>query len=181
MPIQLQETQQGQPIAMSKTTSNNQVATLEYLKSLKSIRDRCEMVYSAIKSGHPEARFEIDESQLDNVAEFVADLIKKDYPNPSTDVPPHSRWRHFLPVGSVESSVIEPLRVAGGDEKVVVKALLDLFVISVLLDAGAGDKWKYTRKGLEPVGRSEGLAMASMDIFMQGAFSSTGKGKDWIF
>jgi hypothetical protein len=57
---------------------------------------------------------------------------------------------------------------------------LDLFVISVLLDAGAGDKWKYTRKGLEPVGRSEGLAMASMDIFMQGAFSSTGKGKDLI-
>lgn len=173
--VQLQQTKE----VNTKMNVNKDTETLIYLKSLKSIRDRCEMVYSAVKSGHCEARFDIDETKLDDVADFVADLIRKDYSDPSKDVPPHSRWRHFLPVGSIESSIIEPLqRARPGDSEEIVKCLLDLFVVSVLLDAGAGDKWKYTRKGgLEgPVGRSEGLAMASMDIFINGTFSSTGKG-----
>lgn len=44
---------------------------------------------------------------------------------------------------------------------------------SVLLDAGAGDVWKYTEKstGFE-AGRSEGLGVASFHMFGSGAFSS---------
>lgn len=43
----------------------------------------------------------------------------------------------------------------------------------MLLDAGAGDVWKYTEKstGFE-AGRSEGLGVASFHMFGAGAFSS---------
>lgn len=50
---------------------------------------------------------------------------------------------------------------------------MDLVTTSVLLDAGAGDVWKYTEKstGFE-AGRSEGLGVASFHMFGAGAFSS---------
>ncbi|CAN0585354.1 unnamed protein product, partial [Ectocarpus sp. 12 AP-2014] len=53
------------------------------------------------------------------------------------------------------------------------RRLVDLVVTSVLLDAGAGDVWKYTEKstGFE-AGRSEGLGVASFHMFGAGAFSS---------
>jgi hypothetical protein len=51
---------------------------------------------------------------------------------------------------------------------------LDLFVISVLLDAGAGDKWNYVPKDEPGVkyNRSEGLGIASFDLFKSGVLSS---------
>lgn len=149
---------------------------VNYLQSLKSIRDRCEQVYSAVQSGHPESRFEvINEASLDNVADYVAAIIKKDYADPAKDIPPHSRWRHFLPPSSIETEIINKAGNCGNAE--ITKRLLDLFVVSVLLDAGAGDQWKYNRPGYAggPVGRSEGLAMASMDMFISGNFSLSGK------
>lgn len=52
------------------------------------------------------------------------------------------------------------------------RRLVDLFMVSVLLDAGAGAKWKYEEKktGLS-YSRSEGLAVASLDMFTAGRFS----------
>jgi len=45
-------------------------------------------------------------------------------------------------------------------------------MISVLLDAGAGPNWQYIdRKGIK-YERSEGLAAASLDMFIEGVFSS---------
>ena len=58
----------------------------------------------------------------------------------------------------------------------ICKRLLDLFIVSVLLDAGAGDDWSYTWTGSEEkktqFGRSEGLALASLDWFLSGGLSS---------
>ena len=156
-----------------------QMDKVEYLQSLKSIRDRCEVIYERVKNGHDKARFDLDESKLNDISDYVAEIIKGDYVDPALDVPPHSRWRHFLPIGSIESSIIDPLKASGADNMEIVKNLLDLFVVSVLLDAGAGDKWKYKREGYEggrAVGRSEGLAMASMDMFNSGLFSNSSKG-----
>lgn len=156
-----------------ETLKTGMAQDLKYLQSLKSIRDRCEKVYSAVKSGHHESRFDIDETKLELVADYVSEIIRRDYANPKKDIPPHSRWRHFLPAGSIESSIISPLKSAGKDDEFVTKSLLDLFVVSVLLDAGAGDRWSYQRNGQgAKVGRSEGLAMASMDMFINGVFSS---------
>jgi len=53
------------------------------------------------------------------------------------------------------------------------RRLLDLFLVSVLLDAGAGTSWSY--KSVENgkvYKRSEGLAIASLEMFKSGAFSS---------
>lgn len=45
--------------------------------------------------------------------------------------------------------------------------------MSVLLDAGAGTKWSYKSKESGKVySRSEGLAVASLEMFKAGAFSS---------
>ena len=46
------------------------------------------------------------------------------------------------------------------------KRILDLFLVSVLLDAGAGTEWSY--KSLENgriYRRSEGIAVATLDMF----------------
>jgi hypothetical protein len=52
---------------------------------------------------------------------------------------------------------------------------VDLVTVSVLLDAGAGNAWRYREMetGLSFT-RSEGLAIASLDMFCAGAFSSAG-------
>jgi len=53
------------------------------------------------------------------------------------------------------------------------RRLIDLFLVSVLLDAGAGTKWSYKSKESGKVyNRSEGLAVASLEMFKVGAFSS---------
>jgi hypothetical protein len=43
-----------------------------------------------------------------------------------------------------------------------------------LLDAGAGNTWVYTESGGAKFGRSEGLAIASLDMFLSGFFASDG-------
>jgi hypothetical protein len=53
------------------------------------------------------------------------------------------------------------------------RRLIDLFLVSVLLDAGAGTKWRYTSKENGRIyRRSEGLAVASLEMFKAGLFSS---------
>lgn len=53
------------------------------------------------------------------------------------------------------------------------RRLLDLFLVSVLLDAGAGTKWQYKSKENGKIyRRSEGLAVASLEMFKVGTFSS---------
>jgi hypothetical protein len=53
------------------------------------------------------------------------------------------------------------------------RRLIDLFLVSVLLDAGAGTKWQYRSKESGKIyRRSEGLAVASLEMFKAGIFSS---------
>jgi len=50
---------------------------------------------------------------------------------------------------------------------------LDLFLVSVLLDAGAGNTWSYkSKENGRTYRRSEGLAIASLEMFKAGLFSS---------
>lgn len=59
------------------------------------------------------------------------------------------------------------------DVKEQARKVIDLFVVSVLLDAGAGNSWKYKEfaTGLT-FSRSEGLGVASLHMFESGLFSS---------
>ncbi|KAJ3321069.1 hypothetical protein HDV06_004627 [Boothiomyces sp. JEL0866] len=149
-------------------------STIDHIKSLDSIRLRTNLIFS-----HPEClqNFDVDLSKLPAVADLVVDLIRRDYKSPS-DIPPHSRWRHFeaSPVFNQTLDRIGDLtrswKESGIDELETVRRLLDLFVSSVLLDAGAGAKWKYTNSS-GTYNRSEGLGIASLDLFLEGALSSS--------
>lgn len=146
-----------------------QADLITYLKSLKSVRDRCSLVYDLSKKNALN-HFEVDEGNLDKVVAFIQDLIKRDYKS-LDEIPPHSRWRHFNYKGIKR---LDPLLNSSKfkTKMETAKAFIDLFVISVLLDAGAGAKWKFVEKatGME-ISRSEGLAVASLEMFEQGLFS----------
>ncbi len=59
------------------------------------------------------------------------------------------------------------------DRAAQARAAFDLAIVSVLLDAGTGAQWRYhDRVTGKQIGRSEGLALASLDMFERGAFSS---------
>ncbi|KAJ3122536.1 hypothetical protein HK098_002762 [Nowakowskiella sp. JEL0407] len=142
--------------------------SVTYLRSLQSVRERCSLLLSnPTHLNH----FNVNLDALPPVINFILDLIKRDYPTLSS-IPPHSRWRHFEASNtSTPIDRITPLLESWkdyGDQIEPVRRLLDLFVVSVLLDAGAGDKWKYGEYN-----RSEGLAIASLDWFLAGGFSST--------
>lgn len=59
----------------------------------------------------------------------------------------------------------------------ITRRLIDLFFVSVLLDAGAGDTWAFREPGGDQAyGRSEGIAVASLYMFNDGAFSASTDG-----
>ena len=85
-------------------------------------------------------------------------------------IPGHSRWRHFS-AGGVDRVRALDDRLQGRSEDERLAARFDLAVTSVLLDAGAGDRWRYREDGGQTYSRSEGIAVASYDLFVAGAFS----------
>lgn len=112
--------------------------------------------------------FHIDLAQLDHAADLVAATTRKNYP--TLDVPFHSRWRHFTVNGDDRAEILAQ-RLSDRRERA--RAAFDLVIVSALLDAGAGPQWRYRDAATsESIGRSEGLALASLDMFVRGAFSS---------
>jgi hypothetical protein len=92
---------------------------------------------------------------------LVAQVTRARYPDLA--IPYHSRWRHFE-AGGVDRRALLP------DD---VHAHVDLAVISVLLDAGAGPAWSYLEEATgKRLTRSEGLGVASLRAFADGAFSA---------
>lgn len=116
------------------------------------------------------AHFTLDKNRLDDVAAYVADVTRTAYPD--LKIPPHSRWRHFSAGGIDRWAQIEQ-RLSGATARERARVAIDLAAVSVLLDAGAGDRWHYREAstGLQ-FARSEGLAVASFDLFVAGVFSS---------
>jgi hypothetical protein len=134
------------------------------LRNLEMIRERCGKVMALAQAGKTK-HFALDETKLPAVVDFVLETTKKNYPK--LDVPYHSRWRHFR-----DGEVDELRKNWTCDELEKVRRMIDLATVSVLLDAGAGDAWKYNDAHGKVTSRSEGLALASMDMFCDGAFSS---------
>jgi hypothetical protein len=113
--------------------------------------------------------FRIDLIGLGLAADLAFEVTRAAYPD--LDIPFHSRWRHFVLDGQDRWA---SLAGASGwrDRAARARAEFDLVIISVLLDAGAGPDWRFrdaaTRR---QIGRSEGLALASLAMFAGGAFS----------
>ena len=62
----------------------------------------------------------------------------------------------------------------GYDATEKARSLIDLFFVSVLLDAGAGDVWKfYETESQGFYSRSEGIAVASLHMFLDAKFAGS--------
>ncbi|RKH09534.1 DUF1688 family protein [Corallococcus sp. CA053C] len=142
--------------------------TVAWLRSPAAIRERCHQVLDLGLAGRLEY-FRVEPSRLPVVVDRVLAVTHEAYPR--LDIPVHSRWRHFDAGGVPRLAQLEArLAPLPPDERA--RAKVDLGVVSVLLDAGSGPVWRYQEAGGASYVRSEGLAVASLRMFMAGAFSS---------
>lgn len=150
--------------ASNATATDDAVAGLMTVDAVRNVTRR---IYEKAKVGETKY-FKLNTDKLEDTANFVADVMKQNYPD--LNIPYHSRWRHFE---MLSPTVITELKDSWRcDEREKVRRLIDLVTISVLLDAGSGPHWKYTDDQDNIVTRSEGLALASLDMFKSGIFSS---------
>ncbi len=139
------------------------------LRSPVTIRERCGNILRAVEEGRSR-HFTLNRAQLDEVARRVEHITRQNYPN--LRIPYHSRWRHFE-AGGVNRKAELDAHLAGRDPAAQARARIDLTLVSVLLDAGAGSQWRYAEaESGQAFTRSEGLGVASFRAFMQGQFSS---------
>jgi hypothetical protein len=149
--------------------ANGAQRELARLLSASAVRERCRLVHRFVAEGRS-AHFTLDPGRLADVAGYVAEVTRDAYPGLA--IPVHSRWRHFS-AGGVERWDALARQLAGAPANERARAAADLATGSVLLDAGAGDRWRYREPATGQVlARSEGLAVASIDMFAAGAFSS---------
>ncbi|HTP91230.1 MAG TPA: URC4/urg3 family protein [Xanthobacteraceae bacterium] len=139
------------------------------LLSAEAVRSRAQRML-ALGLDDKLSNFRIDLERLDAAADLVIAAMRKAYP--TLAVPFHSRWRHFSVAGQDRYAAVED-KTQWRDRAAKARSAFDLAIVSVLLDAGAGTQWRYrdTVTG-QPIGRSEGLALASLDMFARGDFSS---------
>jgi hypothetical protein len=127
------------------------------LRTTAAIRERAQFLLHRARAGDS-PWFIVDDGSLPAAAAEVADLTLARYPD--LRIPFHSRWRHF--------------EAGGVDRKAELDApaMIDLTVVSVLLDAGAGPDWHYMEAETgQRFSRSEGLGVASLHAFRGGLFS----------
>ena len=138
------------------------------LLNARAVRDRAHRML-AIGLDDKLPNFRVDLARLPEAAERTLAATRKAYP--SLDVPFHSRWRHF-----VDKSGFDPRDLIAEeipDPIIRARAEFDIAIVSVLLDAGAGPQWKFRDPTIGLYhSRSEGLAQASLTMFVFGLFSS---------
>jgi hypothetical protein len=140
------------------------------LLSPAAIRERCANVTRAVEAGDSSC-FHVDRSRLSTCARLVADVTRRRYRDLA--IPYHSRWRHFDAGGRSRVSELNR-HLACYSTHDQLRARIDLCVVGVLLDAGAGAAWRYREPGtIDDYVRSEGLGVASIRAFTTGAFSAS--------
>ena len=152
--------------------TNSTHPDIALLRSPRTIRTRCHELLERGVRGNLDY-FVVHEDRLAKVAEFVIEVTKKNYPD--LKIPYHSRWSHFQVGGVDRLHWIKQEFTKGRSEDALMLARMyyDLVVPSILVDAGAGMTWTYqdSQSG-RSFSKSEGLAVASFDMFAQGIFSS---------
>src|SRR5262249_28661503 len=139
------------------------------LLTARSIRARCAQVMEAAEAGRL-THFAFHPERLDATATYVVETIRARYPD--LQAPYHSRWPHFE-AGGVDRWAARAAGVSDRAERA--RASFDLAIVSVLLDAGAGDAWRYREAATgQTHARSEGLGVASFRMAEAGAFSTGG-------
>lgn len=137
------------------------------LFSTHTTRERARALLARARAGQSQ-HFSVDDEALPSVASLVAQTTRSRYPQ--LKIPYHSRWRHFEAGGVDRRAWLDELQSGASQDAVT---LIDLVVVSVLLDAGAGPTWSYKEARTGQVhARSEGLGVASFHAFCSGLFSS---------
>ncbi len=150
-------------------TLDDPAAAVAWLRSPQAIRERCGLVLTAARDDRLD-HFALHSERLDPTAAYVAETIAANYPD--LEVPTHSRWRHFAAGGRDRWAGLAA-QLDGLSREEVGRIRFDLAVTSVLLDAGAGAGWRYREPASGAIyARSEGLAVASFDLFTSGALSA---------
>ncbi|CAK7268563.1 hypothetical protein SEPCBS119000_003122 [Sporothrix epigloea] len=143
-----------------------------YLRSLNAVRERSRIISD--KALRDELNhFDVDMTKFSDVVSFVGQIIKRDYEAPfGASIPPHGRYQHFAVGGRDRVALLLQTFPPEVDSTERCRRLIDLFLVSVLLDAGAGTQWRFksTEDG-RYYQRSEGLAVASFEMFTAGLFS----------
>ncbi|MEN3319511.1 MAG: hypothetical protein V7643_2912 [Mycobacterium sp.] len=138
------------------------------LRTTTAIRKRARYLLSRARAGES-SWFTVDDDSLSGAAAEVADITRARYPD--LHIPYHSRWRHFE-AGGVDRKAELDARLAADDTPARARAMIDVAVVSVLLDAGAGADWHYLEAATgQRFSRSEGLGVASWHAFCGGVFS----------
>ena len=142
---------------------------VQTLRDAATIRERCGHIADAVAAGASK-HFTLETGRLAPVADRVAALARQRFPDGR--IPYHSRWRHFE-AGGVNRAVELDAALAGRTNTERARARIDLALVSVLLDAGAGADWRYAEAASgQRFARSEGLGVASFRGFVAGRFSS---------
>lgn len=113
--------------------------------------------------------FSVHPEKIAETSQLVINVIRDQYPE--LNIPYHSRWRHFE-VGGIDR--IQHLASLCPNKSEWGKMLYELVIISVFLDAGAGQDWRYHEPSTQVTySRSEGLALASLALYTQGTLSNS--------
>ena len=144
-----------------------------WLRTPAAIRARAAQMLKYVEDGRS-AWFALDAAGLEAAVQATLAVTRQRFRDPSK-IPFHSRWRHFEAGGRDRwAGLAERLKGLAPEE--VARRRIDLAVVSVLLDAGAGGLWSYREAATgKSFVRSEGLAVASFNMFASGAFSRDSK------
>jgi hypothetical protein len=137
------------------------------LLSAKAVRARAQAMLRLGETNQLQ-HWRLDLDRLAATADYVETTIVSAYPDGR--IPFHARWRHFAAGGRDRFAELTA-SAAFADTASQARACFDLAILSVLLDAGAGPDWTYRDRHGQLLSRSEGLAVASLDMFASGAFS----------
>lgn len=143
-----------------------------WLCTAEAVRSRAHAMLSLAETGGLQ-HFTVDLARLEDAAAYVATVVRGAYPD--LRIPHHARWRHFA-AGGIDRWGPLGAELADLGAAELARARVELCVVSVLLDAGAGPDWRYTEPGTGLVlARSEGLAVASLHAFQAGLFAADGR------
>lgn len=140
------------------------------LRSTAAVRARSAQLLDRARSGDSRW-FTVYDDALGGTADAVAAVTRNRFPD--LEIPYHSRWRHFEAGGIDRRADLERL-LGDADPHERARTMVDLTVVSVLLDSGAWADCGYVETGRDGGARftrSEGLAVASWHGFVAGVFS----------
>ena len=151
-------------VAALTSEAGSEGTAARWLLTAGAVRTRAQQLLARVERGESE-HFVYRPERLDPTVRVVVDTIRENYP--SLEIPFHSRWRHFEAGGVNRFASLAP----APDPTERARRAVDLAIVSVLLDAGAGPAWRYVAQDGNTYARSEGLGVASFEMFERGAFS----------